>query len=64
MLIILTVMVSIVCVFIFITSYQVIIHLLLFTFFVILKTIINNGELLSRLIYADLIRLRIINLSI
>nr|QVV23876.1 NADH dehydrogenase subunit 4 [Hyalomma anatolicum]QVV23889.1 NADH dehydrogenase subunit 4 [Hyalomma excavatum] len=64
MLMILTVMVSIVCVFIFMTSYQVMIHLLLFTFFVILKTIINNGELLSSLMYADLMSLSMINLTI
>lgn len=64
MLIILSIRLLIVCVFSYIRSYQVIIYLLLLNFLVIFKTIVNRGELLSRFIYTDLIRLRIINLTI
>nr|QLD97163.1 NADH dehydrogenase subunit 4 [Hyalomma truncatum] len=64
MLTILMMLMLIVCVFTFMTSYQTMIYLLLLNFFAILKTVFNGGEMLTSFMYVDLMSLSMINLTI
>nr|UNO54335.1 NADH dehydrogenase subunit 4 [Hyalomma asiaticum] len=64
MLMIFMMMLMIMCMYTFLSSYQTMIYLLLLASLVILKSIVNNGELLVCFFYTDLMSLSMINLTI
>nr|YP_010329501.1 NADH dehydrogenase subunit 4 [Hyalomma scupense]UNO54322.1 NADH dehydrogenase subunit 4 [Hyalomma scupense] len=64
MLMIFMIMFMMMCLFVYMSSYQTMIYLLLFTFLVIFKSILNNGELMTNFFFTDLMSLSMINLTI
>lgn len=64
MLILSLLLILILCFYFIITPYQVIIYLIIIMLIFLTKGLVNNREIYSNLFYIDLIRLRIINLTI
>nr|QVV23837.1 NADH dehydrogenase subunit 4 [Hyalomma aegyptium] len=64
MLVIFMMTVMIMCMFIYLSSYQTMNYLLLLILLTILKSVMNNGELVSEILYTDLMSLMMINLTI
>lgn len=54
----------ILCFFIFINSYQIIIYLIILIILLLLKGLVNNAELTINFLYFDLISFRIISLTV
>lgn len=64
MLIIFIPIVLILCSYFFLSPYQIIIYLIILTIFCISKSLINNAEVITNFFYFDLMRFRLINLTI
>lgn len=54
----------ILCFFIFMNSYQIIVYLIILIILLVLKGLINNAEIIINFFYFDLISFRIISLTV